>query len=188
MMNEMLRNGSGYVDMTAYNGMMNAAPGEIWTQIDRDDEYYLIIAINGKVNTALKLTSRDTDGSIPVGCHGQMYTNPAMLNYIFANRLGGYVKTMPKKEFEDVRKAVADALGFTLPVDSEGRKTDEEQEMLKKQLEEAKVDLCIHKDTNDMLGKSISRLEMEIEACKPYREMYNVLLDKLIAAKAGAVI
>ena len=193
MLNEMMRNGSGYVDMTAYNGMTNANPGEIWTMLDKDDEYYLIIAISGKVCTALKLTIRECDGSVPVNCHGPMYTNPAMMCYIFTNKLGGYVKTVPKAEFKTVRMAAANVLGFAMTDGTTEIKPNEEWvpkaecDNLKKQLEETQVDLCVQKDTNGMLSESITDMELELASCKPYKLMYLELLDKLIA-KVGAAL
>ena len=193
MLNEMMRNGSGYPDFTAYNGMTKANHGEVWTQVGKEDELFLLIAINGKVCTALKLTARESDGSIPVSCHGQMYTHPGMLRFIFANQLDGYVYTMPKKEFEDVRKAVADVLGFAMPGNPAEIKPQEEwvptevQEKLEKQLEVAQIDLNVQKNNNSMLCESITQMELDLAACKPYKLMYLELLDKLIA-KVGAAL
>lgn len=193
MLNEMMRNGSGYPDFTAYNGMTNANPGEIWTQAGKDEELFLLIAVNGKVCTALKLTARDTDGSIPVSFRDQMYTHPGMRRFIFANQLDGYVKTISKKEFEDVRMAVADVLGFAMPADLEDLKRQEVGELkdvcdkLKKQLEEAQIDLSAQKNNNGMLGESIARMELDLAALQPYKLMYLELLDKLIAKVGDAL-
>lgn len=187
MMNEMLRNGSGYVDMTAYEGMTKANPGEIWTQADREDDYWLLIAVNGKVATGLKLTNRECDGSIPVICREVMYTNPAMLGYLFFNRLGYYVKSVPKKEFETVQKAVSSALGFTFGGNGEIDEIIKDSEELKKQLNAAQADLRISETVRQALNESNKMLEDELDSCKPYREMYNELLDKLIA-KVGVAL
>jgi len=195
MMNEMLRNGSGYVDMTAYEGMTKANPGEIWTQADRDEDYWVLLAVNGNVATALKLTNREFDGSVPVVCREVMYTNPAMLGYLFHNRLGCYVKTLPKKEFEAVQKAVADALGFAASVDEdaedlwlENAKLREDHDSMKKMLEEVTTELKAQKKVNESLNDSVAELQLEVTCCETYKAVYYELLDKLIAAKAGAAL
>lgn len=188
MLNEMMRNGSGYPDFTAYNGMMNPKPGEIWTQGDRDDDYWVLLAVNNHVCTGLKLTNRDMDGSISVTCREVMFTNPAMMGYAFRNRLGCYVKTLPKKEFYALRKSVADVLGFTFGGNGEIDEILKDSEELKKQLNAAQADLRISETVRKALNESNKMLEDELYSCKPYREMYNELLDKLIAAKAGAVV
>jgi hypothetical protein len=198
MLNEMMRNGSGYPDFTAYNGMMNPNPGEIWTQGDMDDDYWVLLAVNNNVCTGLKLTNRDMDGSISVTCREVMYTNPAMMGYVFRNRLGCYVKTLPKKEFEDVRKAAADALGFTLlsavpyeqGVSWEEKAAElhdtvirlqEENKCLNKTVDLATAEIREYTDT-------IDDQKQEIASMNIYKAMYHELLDKLIAAKAGAVV
>lgn len=195
MMNEMLRNGSGYVDMTAYNGMTHANPGEIWTQGDRDDDYWVLLAVNSHVCTGLKLTNRDCDGSIPVTCREVMFTNPAMLGYLFHNRLGCYVKTLPKKEFEAVQKAVADALGFAAVMDKdkealcrESVKLKEYHDYLKQKLKEVNAELEAQKKVNESLNDSVAELQLEVTCCETYKSVYYELLDKLIAAKAGAAL
>lgn len=194
MMDEMMRNGSGYIDPTAYQGMTNVNPGEIWTQIGYEDDYWVILAVNGKIMTALKLAKRDGEGAIAVNCHEPMYTNPAMLCYIFANRLGAYVKTLPKKEFEAVQKAVADALGITGAVDKEDEclwlendKLKEEQDILRQKLEEVNFDLKAEKMVTEALNEEADKLMAELAACKPYKDMYHELLDKLIA-KVGVAL
>lgn len=198
MLNEMMRNGSGYPDFTAYNGMMNPNPGEIWTQGDRDDDYWVLLAVNNNVCTGLKLTNRDMDGSISVTCREVMYTNPAMMGYVFRNRLGCYVKTLPKKEFDDVRKAAADTLGFTLlsavpyeqGVSWEEKAAElhdtvirlqEENKCLNKTVDLATAEIREYTDT-------IDDQKQEIASMNIYKAMYLELLDKLIAAKAGAVV
>ena len=43
---------------------------------------------------------------------GMMYTNPGMVKYLFNNRLGTFVQRLPDDEFQKVREAVAETLGF----------------------------------------------------------------------------
>ena len=141
------------------------------------------------------LAKRDGEGAITVNCHEPMYTNPAMISYIYANRLGAYVKTLPKTEFEAVQKAVADALCITGTVDK-GADVDpirdylvpkEDCVNLKKQLEEKETELVLSESIRAALEESNKDLHVKIATYKTYVDMYHDLLDKLIT-KVGAVL
>jgi hypothetical protein len=40
------------------------------------------------------------------------YTDPAMLHYLFNEKLGRFVQRLPEDEFAKVKEAVEDAMGF----------------------------------------------------------------------------
>lgn len=107
------RNGSGYFDSTAYKAIMGMAKaGDIWTANDGRDEV-LILRNQGTFCNCLSLTDRSNDNQcIEIVSAGMMYTNPGMVRYLFNNRLGTFVQRLPDDEFQKVREAVAETLGF----------------------------------------------------------------------------
>lgn len=109
----MNRNGSGYFDSTAYKAIMGMAKaGDIWT-VDNGREEVLILKNQGTFCNCLSLMDmcRD-DQCIEINSAGMMYTNPGMVKYVFNQRLGAYVQRLPDDEFQKVREAVAETLGF----------------------------------------------------------------------------
>lgn len=107
------RNGSGYYDETAYKAFMGMAKaGDIWTANDGREEV-LILRNQGTFCNCLTLTDKSEDmRCIEIVSAGTMYTNPGMVKYLFNGRLGAFVQRLPASEFEKVREAVEDALGF----------------------------------------------------------------------------
>lgn len=109
----MNRNGSGYIDSTAFKAIMGMVKaGDIWTANDGREEV-LILRNQGSLCNCLMLT--DTcrgDQCIEINSAGVMYTNPGMVKYLFNDRLGTFVQRLPDDEFRKVREAVAEALGF----------------------------------------------------------------------------
>lgn len=110
------RNGSGYYDETAYKAFMGMAKaGDIWTANDGREEV-LILRNQGTFCNCLTLTNKSMDKQcIEVVSAGTMYTNPGMVKYLFNSRLGAFVQRLPASEFEKVREAVEDAMGFRKP-------------------------------------------------------------------------
>lgn len=105
------RNGSGYYDETAYKAFMGMAKaGEIWTTFDGREEV-LILRNQGTFCNCLTLTDKSRDKQC-IAVSGVGYTNPGMVKYLFNDRLGRVVRQLPDDEFEAVREAVEDAMGF----------------------------------------------------------------------------
>lgn len=105
------RNGSDYYDETAYKAIMGMAhAGEIWTTMDGREEV-LILRNQGTFCNCLTLTDRLRDKQCIDIC-GRGYTNPGMIKYLFNDRLGQRTALLPADEFETIRDAVEDAMGF----------------------------------------------------------------------------
>ena len=111
-----LKNGFACADPTPYSAMSaeNARPGEIWTKRWSSDDEYLIVKNHGGFCTALKLTDEAVAAGIAVISKRKRYTDPAMVGYVFNSGLGEFVKTLPAEQFEDVIRALEDALQIRL--------------------------------------------------------------------------
>lgn len=139
--------------MTNLCSKMNAQPGDIWGT-SNGKEYLIIAKHDDQLYTVLGLLDAYKTGTVEVKSRQIMYTNPAMVQYLFGNVMSQYIKTLPQAEFEKVVEAVQDALCLTLiketPVEdiadlktrvhfAEKRADSimEERDLLRKQLEEA---------------------------------------------------
>lgn len=107
------RNGSGYYDETAYKAFMGMAKaGDIWTANDGREEV-LILRNQGEFCNVLTLVNTYKHSRMmEITSAGTYYTDPGMVKYLFNGRLGAFVQRLPASEFEKVREAVEDALGF----------------------------------------------------------------------------
>lgn len=107
------KNASNYYDETAYKALSRAPrPGEVWTHNSHTDNV-LILASNEKVSACLRLDDKPREGKIMVRARVPMYTDPIKVCYYYHDLLGAYVRTLPDKDFADVRKTVARTLGLT---------------------------------------------------------------------------
>ena len=89
-----------------------AKAGDIWTANNGREEV-LILRNQGTFCNCLTLQQVCRNkGCIEINSEGTMYTHPGMMKYLFNDRLGQFVQRLPATEFEKVREAVEDALGF----------------------------------------------------------------------------
>jgi hypothetical protein len=107
------RNGSGYYDETAYKAFMGMAKaGDIWTAND-GKEQVLILKNQGEFCNVLTLIDTYKHSRMmEINSAGTYYTDPAMIKYLFHDRLGVFAQRLPASEFEKVMEAVEEALGF----------------------------------------------------------------------------
>ena len=122
----MKRNCSGYYDPTAYAAMIGMAkPGEIW-EANNGQKLVVILNNHGRFCNCLTLTD-NVDDKHCVEVRG-MYTNPAMVQYLFSQHLSCWKATLKQDEFADIMDGVAYALGLHSPhassaaIGSDGRK------------------------------------------------------------------
>lgn len=155
---ELSRNGSGYVDPTAYAALlevqkgerkMDNKTGELWEITTKDgyNKECIIIADRGSYSTVLCLYDeprRECD--IKVNCMGMKYTSGGMLQYAFDRNITEFIRKLSSHEFEDIMDKVADAIGMNrvvevpvfpqpVAVETEPIYTDVELERTKAQLE-----------------------------------------------------
>lgn len=195
--NDLKRNASGYYDEPCYKACTAPPkPGEIW-QHSRSGDYILILAVNGRVCSILKLTDRECTDAIQVVCKVPMFTSPAMVAYVFNESIGDYVKSLKEEEFREIQKAVGEALGITATAavphdhinvleDKVTKLTKERDDALKK-ADDLSTDLYAKIMADKMVHDSIADMENEIYKLRVYKDMYMDLIDKLVAVRGGAV-
>lgn len=121
-MEDYKRNGSGYVDTTAYQAIKNYLKGEDDMDFYQGDIFkgeltnggekeFIVVSVHDRFCTTLMLSEND---SLPyqVICNGMKYTNPGMLQYMYKDRLTSFVRSMKKDEFTDLLQNIVDSLGY----------------------------------------------------------------------------
>ena len=107
------RNGSGYYDETAFKAFMDIAkPGDIWTT-QYGQSTVLILRNQGTFCNCLTLLNQYKHSRM-MEVNGNMtyYTDPAMIHYLFNEKLGRFVQQLPEAEFAAVMEAVEGVMGF----------------------------------------------------------------------------
>ena len=106
------RNGSGYYDETAFKAFMDIAkPGDIWTV--NDEKNVLILQNQGTFcNVLTLLDTHKHSRMMEINGMVTYYTDPAMVHYLFNEKLGRFVQRLHEDEFAKVREAVAGEMGF----------------------------------------------------------------------------
>ena len=115
MDNELLRNGSGYVDLTAYkalkkieNGGSKMKRGEIWeiAGIYENRMVVVVEAHEGFCSVLMLNLDRKKEDDVEIVARGKMYTNPAMISYTFNDRFITFVRRMKDEEFASLMHEV----------------------------------------------------------------------------------
>ena len=181
MSGELKRNGSGYVNPTAYIAI-NDAPkgGEIW-QLSNGAEI-LILKNHGTMSTAIKLTDRPNPGAVEVISRQIKYADMRFVQYVFNSDLGQYVKTLPEEQYRGIMESFGDAMSITIKV----KKADQTDEIAKQaqyitELESVKME---QKTLIESLRNDITRLESQDQQNSmrisevTYKALYEYLLDR----------
>lgn len=124
---EILRNGSGYVDPTAYKAIKKYQEGEEMEYKRGDIVWYE--AYGGKFKQAL-IVSGDyrrnnmyqsiiclteepkTEDSVPIVCGGMMYVDCGMVSFAPLDRINDYIRTASAEEMAQVDAILAKNLGI----------------------------------------------------------------------------
>lgn len=147
----MSRNGSGYYDETAYKAFKDMAKsGEIWTHYAGDREREVLIVKNhDTVCTVLSLIAEcKSKNCMEITSRELKYTDPRMLQYVFNESLGNYVKTLPEEEFARVVEEIERALQIDMKKEAKEAKAEEKpviSDGIYKQLYESLIDKLIDK-------------------------------------------
>lgn len=109
------RNGSCYIDPTAYQAI-NDAPkgGEIWRKGTGQEA--LVLKNHGTMCTVLPLIDQQKPGTVEVISRQVMYANPCFATFAFNQDLGQYIKRLPDKDYTDIMARFAEAMGVTIKV------------------------------------------------------------------------
>lgn len=209
MNKEILRNGSGVNDYTAYKAIMNTQRGGNKMEIQKGDIYeakrtdgkfmnVIVLAVHEDVCNVLALSDEMHEGSTKVICQGEKYTSVHRIQYLFNNQLRRFIRKLTDKEFSEIMDKVAEGLGIGNKI-NENTQTDivawdkgkeaecykAENEELKKTIDALKGELSDVKDANsteiEYQMKRAEENEKKALYADFYKEMYEKLLEKVIA-------
>lgn len=202
---DLKRNASGYYDEPCYKAI-TAPPkaGEIWSSRD-GTKYWLILQNHGGVCSILLLGTEQKEGSITVMGRVPMYTTPVMVGYTFSVYVATFVKRVPDEKMTEIRQAVGEALGITgaaaVPHDHSNKlesdmtaminardRLAEENEMLKKKLDEVRKEAAVLNCEPERMRKMICEMQIQLERANLYKELYAQLIDKLVSVRGGAIV
>lgn len=182
---DLLRNGSGYVDITAYKAIKNVERnmnmgnfkrGEIFeiTMNNSDEKRKaLVVSADFRSNRAWQSIVILKDEQIhedwvPVVCYGMMYADCSMVSYAESNRLFRYIRTATEDEMAAVDAAIAEQLGLKLE-----NKAESVPELIQ----------SIHKEPVQVFKDNSEELAAVQKEAEIYKNLYNQLLEKLIGTK-----
>ena len=127
---ELLRNGSGYVDYTAYKAlsnyertekeMNNVYRGEIY-EVEAfnstEARYGLVVSANDRIdgryiNVIMGNYEKIFGNEIPIRCNGLYYFSPEKVSLINVNKIGNFVRLATDDEMAQIDAGIAKALGL----------------------------------------------------------------------------
>lgn len=165
-MNELKRNGEGYMDPTAYKAIVEAdkpVPGDIFSA---DGAEWLVVAYNAPVMIVLKLfDDHKNEIEVEVTSRAKKYTDPRFIHYRFyVPHSYDLVKALPQSEYESVVDAVRNVLGLPSAVCAPPVTIE-------------KV-VQVDGEETDQLRRECFVLKHELNV---YKNLYNETLERLIA-------
>lgn len=182
---DLLRNGSGYVDITAYKAiknverninMANCKRGEIFeVTMNNSDEIRKALVVSADFRTGrtwqsvlILMNEQHQEDWVPVVCQGMMYADCSKVSYMDSNRLFRYIRTATEAEMAAVDEAIAEQLGLKL---------ENKAERVSKPV------LSMNKDSVQVFKDNSEELAAVQKEAEIYKNLYNQLLEKLIGTK-----
>jgi len=175
-MNDLLRNGSGYVDFTAFEAIKNIEKekkamfkrGEIfeYEMRDRGDvKMALVVSADFRANDRyinIIMLNENPVGevTVPIVCRGQMYADCGMVSYAHTDRMLDFVRKATDEEMAKIDAGIMECLGL------ERRELPELKEIALMPMPEAKVD-----------SEELATVRAEANI---YKDLYEKLLEKMI--------
>ena len=190
------RNASGYYDETPYKAVFRGAqPGEIW-KTSLGKEYLVIAAHNSNMYTVLCLFDQYKPDTMEVTSRQLMYTNPAMIQYLFGTNFTEFVKELSEDEFDKIVEAVSDELCITVKVnkvedstverlEQTVEKQKDELQYLRAQLNQSADELTLTKSERDYFKELTAAKAANNEMAGMYQKMYYEVLDRLVMMAKG---
>lgn len=180
---DLLRNGSGYVDITAYKAiknvernmnMANCKRGEIFeVRMTNSDEIRKALVVSADFRTGrtwqsvlILMDEQKQEDWVPVVCRGMMYADCSKLSYIDSNRLYSYIRTATEDEMAAVDAMIAEYLGLKLENKAE-----------------CVPGIIEYTEPVQMLSDNSEELAAVKKEAEIYKDLYNQLLEKLIGTK-----
>lgn len=196
---ELLRNGSGYYDPTAYEALKNFK-GVTKTMIGfRHGEIYevetlhgyrqgIIVSSNDRVdsryiNVIIMNDKQLFDIDIPIVCQGIRYACPEKVSLVHVDKIGNFIKLATDEELAQIDAGIAKALGLQY---MESKECEAVEPV--KYIEPMELPLPAPDDEAGMYVKLTiaefeemvaSKTEAELKA-KIYKDLHEKLLDKVI--------
>lgn len=182
MDNELLRNGSGYVDYTAYKAMTNIQKGENDMEFKRGEIFEYEQAGRGEIRKALIvsadfrskdrwlnaiLLTEEPKGNInvPIVCEGMMYADCGMVSFVSNDRLDNFIRRATDAEMQEIEKGIAKCLGIELKMHSD------------ELLAETTPILPAQESTVEFFSEELTEAKAE---AKIYKNLYEKLLAKVM--------
>lgn len=176
---ELLRNGSGYADPTAYRAMitmeeksMEVRPYEIWRYIVGENERIGVVASQfDRTISVMPLYENDFSGSVEVTTiQGPRYAHPIRMNFVPQSKLIEYVQDVPEAAVNDIMNLFYECYSGIIP------ETDDHAENICDPEMPVQALPVEYPDTTDLQ----IQLEGERREKEVYKGLYEGLLDKLI--------
>lgn len=168
-MDNLKRNGEGYIDPTAYKAIIEADKPVAGDIFSADGAEWLVVAYNAPVMTVLKLfDERKSDSEIEIISRTKKYTDVRYIHYRFyVPNQYELVKALPESEYKRVIDAVRVALGVPAC----------EKEIV--MVEAKPIERVVESEETVKLRRECHALEHEVNV---YKNLYQEMLDRLIAA------
>lgn len=179
---DLLRNGAGYVDLTAYHAIKNYQKeketmeykrGEIfeYNANGNDGRKALVVSADfrsaGRYLSVIVLSDEiKGENMIPVVCGGQMYADCGMVSFATNERLGSYIRTASAKEMQQIDEGICRCLGL-------------EQKTVEVPIEKV-VEVpapVAYESSSELLSEDLATAKAE---AKVYKELYEKLFEKMI--------
>ena len=182
-MEELLRNGSGYVDWTAYKVIKNLGKGssgmefkkgEIFEYETANGNYRLALIVSADFRCEDRLLNgilltEEPKGSVnvPITCRGIMYADCGMVSICADSKLGNYIKTITSAEQAEIDEGIAKCLGLESLI--------VEKEVVKEVIKEVPKEVV----------KEVATGGMELAKAKAEADVYKSLYEQLLAKVMG---
>ena len=180
---ELFRNGSGYVDYTAYkaiknierNKKMDFNRGEIFEiETNRgESRKALIVSANFRKNNRFQSVIILTDepkseDAVPIVCEGMMYADCGMVSFTSEDRIINYIRTAREEEMEQIDEGIATCLGIELETIIVEKKKEPEEWVIP------------HEQMVKITVEEFVKAQTEAET---YKDLYNQILSKVLSGQ-----
>lgn len=183
---ELFRNGSGYVDYTAYKAITNIERnkkmefnrGEIF-EIETngsENRKALILSANFRKNNRFQsiivLTDEPkTEDAVPIVCEGMMYADCDKVSFTTENRIINYIRTAWEDEMAKIDEGIAKYLGI-----------EQEKIVVEKRSEPVEQQEWVipHEQMVKITVEEFVKAQTEAET---YKDLYNQLLSKVLSGQ-----
>ena len=184
---DLLLNGSGYRDFTAYKAMKNVQGGESYMSVLKGEIYEydmqngntrfaIVISSNERSNdrylSVILLTEEEKSKySVPVICKGKMHCDCAAISFCYSDRLVEFIRQATDDEMKKIDEMLLKSLG----INSQEKVVEKTVEVVK----EVSVDGHEQYPTEADLIRAEALAKARTEA-NIYKDLYENLLAKMI--------